>query len=96
MSNETQFTMETLKNIKNGVVAFKAAWCGPCKSYSPVLETMKQNGYDVHVLDVDDNEEISMQLRVRGVPTTFVVKDGEIVNTLSGSQSENQLKEVLA
>jgi len=96
MSQTEQFTMETLKNIKNGVVAFKASWCGPCKSYSPVLETMKQNGYDVHVLDVDENEEISMQLRVRGVPTTFVVKDGEIVNTLSGSQSENQLKEVLA
>lgn len=96
MSNETQFTMETLKGIKNGIVAFKASWCGPCKSYSPVLETMKQNGYEIHVIDVDENEEISMQLRVRGVPTTFVVKDGEIVDTLSGSQSENQLKSVLA
>ena len=79
----------------NKIVVIKASWCGPCKIYAPVIEEatseIKAKGYDVEILDADENSSFCMDHGVRGVPSTLIFKDGKVVRTLVGAQTKEKL-----
>jgi thioredoxin 1 len=41
------------------LVAFKAAWCGPCKMLTPILKQLQEEGYDIEIVDVDKQTDKS-------------------------------------
>lgn len=78
------------------VIVFKASWCGPCKAYAPILEKAKpaieSKGYELHLVDIDDNQEMAQDYGVRGVPFTVIQIDEESTPVmLSGVQQEETL-----
>lgn len=86
------------QNVKNdsklSVIKFGATWCGPCRNYAPVLEEAAGElgemaaFYDV---DVDEAPELAAEFGVRGVPATFFIKDGDIINSFAGLQSKSSI-----
>ena len=62
------------------IVKFTATWCGPCHRIQPTLEALSRE-YDVPLvkIDVDENEALSTQYGVRGLPTTLVLLQGRAV-----------------
>lgn len=82
---------ELKEKISKGinVVKFGAEWCGPCKAIQPILESFENDERieNVIYIDADDNEELLMQYRVRGIPTTIIFKDGVIKETLVGQKT---------
>jgi thioredoxin 1 len=87
-------------DFSNGkhVVKFSATWCGPCKAYAPIFDEAIEgvDGITFHKLDADDHSDILTQFKVRGVPTTLFIKDGEVVETKVGIQDRDTLKEIMA
>ncbi len=79
----------------NKIVVIKASWCGPCKTYAPVvqdaIEEIKAKGFHVEFLDADENPDFCQAHNIRGVPSTLIFKDGEVVKTLVGAQSKEKL-----
>jgi thioredoxin 1 len=79
----------------NKVIKFSAAWCGPCKTMKPIYEKFAEavsgNGIDVIDLDVDANSEEAMEYGVRSIPLTVFVKDGKVVDKISGVASTDAL-----
>jgi thioredoxin 1 len=79
----------------NKVVVVKASWCGPCKAYAPVVQEatsdIKAKGFDVEFIDADENGDFCQTHGIRGVPSTLIFKDGEVVKTLVGAQSKEKL-----
>lgn len=77
------------------IVVIKASWCGPCKIYAPVIEEatseIKAKGYDVEILDADENSSFCVDHGVRGIPSTLIFKDGKVVRTLVGAQTKEKL-----
>jgi len=76
---------------------FKAAWCGPCKSLSPML-TEVVNGLGnlpMITIDIDERPEMALQYGVQSVPTLIVVKDGAEAFRQSGLVTRGRLMEVL-
>lgn len=75
------------------LLAFKAAWCGPCRMLSPILDEIAKDNEDIAIgsVDVDSNPELSAEYSVRNVPTTFILKDGEVVGKIIGAKSKGDI-----
>lgn len=90
---------DIIKGEKLTLVDFFATWCGPCKMMHPVLEQLKKDlgdGIRIIKLDVDENEDFSMQYNIQSVPTLMLFKKGEVVWRQSGTQTLNELKSIIA
>jgi len=77
------------------IVDFWAAWCGPCKQLTPLIEKIVR-GYNGKVrlvkVNVDENQAIAAQLRVQSLPTVYAFRDGQPVDGFVGVQPESAIK----
>ena len=65
------------------VLYFTATWCGPCKSFAPIMEQAGQV-LNVEKIDVDANPSVATAYQVRSVPTVVVLKDNREVSRFVG------------
>jgi thioredoxin 1 len=76
------------------LIDFYADWCGPCKSFAPVLKELKEEmGDNVKIIkiNVDKNQSLSKKLDVMGVPTVMIFKKGELKWQTTGMQTKQAL-----
>ena len=89
---------EIIKSEIPTLVDFTATWCGPCKAMAPVLEQLASKvGEKARIIkiDVDKNQALSEKMKIQGVPTFILYKNGEIIWRQSGMQSLNQLETLI-
>lgn len=74
---------------KHIVVDFWADWCVPCKMLTPVLEEIEKESSDIITLvkvDIDKNPELVKNYSIKSVPTTLVIKNGEVLGGVVGAR----------
>lgn len=82
----------TITNNDVVLVDFFADWCGPCKALPPALEQLAtdfEGKAVISKINIDKNPELAAQFKVRSIPALFYFKNGEIVGTQNGVQSES-------
>jgi thioredoxin 2 len=65
-----------------------AAWCGPCRMVSPVLEqlaTEYAGRLKLVKVDVDRSPRLSERFAVQAVPTLLLLRDGQVVHRQAGA-----------
>jgi len=89
-----EFEKEVLKSKKPALVDFWAEWCIPCKKIEPVMDQLSEefkNHINFFRLNVDENPSIAAEYSVRGIPTLFLFKNGEVVERVVGVIGKKEL-----
>jgi thioredoxin 2 len=92
------FSDETTASVPV-VVDFWAAWCGPCRMISPVLEDLakRQAGHlKVVKVDVDANPSLAARFGAQSIPLLVVLRDGDEVDRVVGAMPRAALEQRLA
>lgn len=76
------------------LIKFSAAWCGPCKMLSKVMEGADL-GISVKEVDIDEQFEVAATYQIRGVPTLVLLEDGKEVKRKTGMMQLKELKEFI-
>ncbi|MFM1816367.1 MAG: hypothetical protein RLZ98_3062 [Pseudomonadota bacterium] len=99
-TNTQAFAQDVIQASQSALVLvdFWAAWCGPCKQLTPVLEkVVKAYGGKVRLvkLNVDEHPAIPGQLRIQSLPTVYAFRDGRPLDGFMGAQPESAIKEFI-
>lgn len=92
------FEQEVLQSDQPVLLEFWANWCGQCKAFAPVIdEVCKDMGDKVKIckVEVDENPELAAEYEVRAIPTMFIIKDGEVIDTIEGARTKEELEQKL-
>ena len=91
------FEKEVINSDKTVLIDFYAAWCGPCKAYSPIVESVASENEDIKVvkINVDNAQDIAIKYQVMSIPTTVVIKNGQEINRAVGMMSKSDLLEMV-
>jgi len=80
------------------IIKFSTTWCGPCKAYKPIWESVKEKHPEIiwSELDAEENVDEATQFKVRAVPFTIFIdgdKSKSVAGLLNAQQLENYINE---
>ena len=96
---DSSFKELVLDSDKPVLVDFWAVWCRPCQMLAPVIDELSQDFEGKAVVgkvDVDNNQEVSVQYGIRNIPTLLIFKNGEVVDKIVGVNPKSVIAEKLS
>ena len=79
------------------LVDFWADWCGPCKMFAPVYETVSTDHPDVVFAKVDTEaqQELAAYFNIRSIPTLMIFRDQIGIFSQPGALPEPALRDLI-
>ena len=95
--NKNNFQNEIMDSEKTVLLDFWAPWCAPCRMVVPVIEEIAGERPDIKVgkINVDEQPELARKFSIMSIPTLVVMKNGKIVQQVSGARPKKAILEML-
>lgn len=95
--NTNNFQNEVMDSEKPVLLDFWAPWCAPCRMVAPTVEEIASERVDIKVgkINVDEQPELANKFGIMSIPTLVVMKNGKIVQRVSGVRPKNTILEML-
>lgn len=93
----TDITFDDFESVIRGndivLLDFWAAWCAPCRMFSPIFEAASERNPDVVFgkIDTEAQQELVAGFRITSIPTLMIFREGVIVYSRPGVVQQKQL-----
>lgn len=81
------------------LIDYYAPWCAPCKKMEPVLTKLSEEfkgKVAITRINVDEAKALTKEMKLEAVPVITTVKDGKEIAHVTGYQSEEQFRALIA
>jgi thioredoxin 1 len=85
---------EVVKNQAPVLVDFWAEWCVPCKTLTPIVESVAEHfagRLKVGKMNVEENGDVPIKYEIRSLPTLLLLKGGQVAEQRLGLVSKEHL-----
>ena len=72
------------------LIYLSAAWCQPCKAFSPIMDQVAQK-VPVRKVNVDYEPDVTTKYNVTSIPTVILVENGQESRRFTGVKSYNDV-----
>ena len=95
--NKNNFQNEIMDSEKTVLLDFWAPWCAPCRMVVPIIEEIAGERPDIKVgkINVDEQPELASKFGIMSIPTLVVMKNGKIVQQVSGARPKDAILRML-
>ena len=94
---KNNFQEEVLNSSQPVLLDFWAAWCGPCRMLSPILDELAEENPQIKIgkINVDEEPELANQFQVMSIPALFILQNGKVVAQSVGVKPKMQLQAMI-
>ena len=94
ISHATDATIDSMIGSGITLVDFWASWCGPCRMFGPIFESVSDQTSDATFVkfEIDEaNRRTPAKYGIRSIPAILAFKDGELIEARTGLMDEETL-----